>query len=51
MEVYYNSTTPKINVYVANTRFLLDWQSRGQRFDPAYLHQSGALSILNKCLL
>ena len=29
----------------------LDWQSRGQRFDPAYLHQSGALSILNKCLL
>ena len=27
------------------------WHSRGQRFDPAYLHQTGALSILNKDLL
>ena len=29
----------------------LEWHSRGQRFDPAYLHQTGALSILNKDLL
>ena len=40
MGVYYNSTTPQIAVRIANTHFLRDWQSRGQRFDPAYLHQS-----------
>ena len=43
---------PGLEGYVtALTGRALDWQSRGQRFDPAYLHQTGALSILNKDLL
>ena len=45
----YNKTFPRIEAlfwpglegYVtALTGRALDWQSRGQRFDPAYLHQS-----------
>ena len=41
---------PQMPVGVLNRSLgrALDWQSRGQRFDPAYLHQTGALSILNK---
>ena len=44
---------PQMPVGVLNRSLgrALEWHSRGQRFDPAYLHQTGALSILNKDLL
>ena len=42
---YFNLNTNKYNVYTLKSR----WHSRGQRFDPAYLHQNTVFHFEIRC--
>ena len=46
---YYQSTTNENLVTRMNKGFVNEWHSRGQRFDPAYLHQNRVFSMKIPC--